>query len=75
MEDTVVEMVTFPPNAAVDPTPSTSRKGDSSLMMAWISGFGMIINSSGIGMLLSSLKEDEAFTYNLSRVATHPLKK
>lgn len=75
MEDTAAELVASPLNTAVGLALSTSQTGDSLLMMSWISGFGTMISSLGMGMLLFSLKEDEAFTCNLSKVATHPLKK
>ena len=72
MEDTGAELVISPPNAAVGLAPSTSRTGDSSFMIAWISRLGRIISSTGIGMLLSNLKENEASTCSLSRAVTHP---
>ena len=45
MMDMVAELVTSPPDLATRPAPPTSQARDSSLMMAWISGFGMMTSS------------------------------
>lgn len=75
VKDSVTKVVAPPSNDAAGPNPSTTQTGDSSLMMAWISGFGMMNSSSRIGMLFSTFRDEEASTCNLSKAAVHPLEK
>lgn len=75
MVDIADELVTSFLDPATGPTLSTSWMGDSSLIIAWISGFEMMISCLGIRMFLSCLSEDEASTCSLSKAASHPLEK